>query len=206
MYQRQFYDLHHARQYLSSSVVRIGNDPIIVQNVDGRRNDLVLYYCDMGIRNNEGLKAVRCKETAINYNPVELGYINFTEWDRKGACIGFRIPRRMWKVGLHTGNFQVDRAYDRQSIPDNTVLFNSSFLKNTIQNKYPSLNKVMKSLTEAGCNSKAFSRHFCVRQTGDLLCCYWRETPIGKVNLDNGSIKLNDEYLFLSELLQKDLK
>lgn len=198
MRNKTFYNSEHANQYLRSSVIRVDDDPVLVEGVNRGK----MYYSHLGRRlaPGEELKSLSIKSPRINMNPVKLGFINFRQFDDKWRSFrSFRAPHRQWRIGLTRSTFVIDP----HSTPDlRDLIFNSGAIVDTIKNKFPSWEKALSELDNGNVDSIAFSREFSVNKDGKIHYIYQPLTrPVGKIYRDD--IQLNDNFIYLSEVLER---
>lgn len=205
---RDFYDGAHASRYLSESIIRIDGTPIFITGADkdrnSRRKRFIVEYIELG-RALDERKVTNTDNQGLDMEPVPLGWLNFREWDGSTAVRSFRMPARMWKVGLHRRNFVTYPVDTDSPWPGEGAVFMSSALANTIKGKYPTPDKVLEGISGGSWNSGAFSRNFAVCNRHKLYYLNVKDSPVGTVNPDNGEIALDKQYHYLAQLLEKDI-
>lgn len=200
-----FYDIQHAHRYLRNCIIRYKDRPIYVADVQPYKGKIyrIIYY-SVGDKLKE-LDVINTNDEHLCFDPVPLGLCN-TYYNKKYTCyFTSRIPARMWKIGLNKQNLSsstIHPQFSRNPVFISKIL-NSRELKNTIQNKYPSLNKIMQRLSDSDPdNHIAFSRNFAMSHNKLFFQNYGE---VGKIN-NNTEIKLFEECSFLKEMLQEDLR
>lgn len=172
-------DWMYASTRLNGTVVRVGVEPVVVNEVRGV--DLVdLTYLRSGERCVKSLRE-------LNVKPVPLGFVNDS-----GECTYVaRMPRRSnYRQGLRGDN---TLCLYGKSLPS----FMSVSVANTIVGSYPSLGEALSS----GSKSVAWSRHWAITNTGVLL--YKAKGEVGRIN--GGMPELHPKYSYLNECLQEAL-
>ncbi len=198
---KKFYDQNHANLYLVGSVIRVGGVPIYVTDVRNSRSlGLIITYISL-TNADKKTKEIDIYNSKVDMTPVPLGFLNFQSFGRpKIAIRAFRTPSRQWRIGLTIDNLRLrpDRYNDHET--KRKVIHSLSF-KKSVCGEFPSLPKVLKMIKDKKANSQAFSRNFAIGKNGVRFIQL--EEPVGKIL--KGEIMLFDDYLYLSELLEKDL-
>lgn len=203
MKQKRFFDVDHADRYLSSSVIRVGGDPVFVNRVlvSGSGNQPTLYYWNLGaVGGSAKLKQLALYHADVDLNPVPLGMLS-QDGDINAACYITRVPRRAWKIGLTTTSLNCgqvsSKAEEYIRFGKSGVLY-SNALKNTINNQYP-------SIKQAAIMSKdlslpiAFSRKFAIWM--DRI--YYKDLGYAVGEKVADSIVLKDEFHWLKEMVEE---
>ena len=202
MKNKVFYDQDHAIRYLNHSIIRVDNTPVLVERIDVKGTHLYAQYHPIERMAGEYTKQVSLRSSRVNMNPVPLGWVNWRNWDRKLVALkAFRIPERAWKIGLTSQNLLILPGTTDRETKDR--LLYSKYMKATICNDFPSLTYVLSKFRNEKIKSIAFSRRFSLNSNGSL---FFIQLPkkVGRVYKD--TLKLDEKYIFLSELLEKDMK
>ncbi len=177
-------DWVYANSRLAGSIIRLqhSGEPVEVSSVE--EGGLV-----QGVTLNSpaNRKNVRCKLSDLNMTPVPLGYVNYN----KNAFFVARKPKRNdWRQGMRYDNITA-YGYEVRAIP-------MSYIRLTIINKYPTLQKAIGSTSSGVCHKMAWHRLWAIDQRGSV---YYRgeETPVG--SLVGGRIVLSKAYQYLKEAL-----
>ena len=211
------YDFHspeHATSYLSNSVIRYANEPIMVETVDDE--NYILFHTIMELAQSKGRLKMRMAELDsehINMKPVPLGMFNFCDEAGNNIDSAYlsRIPNRGWKVGLTSNNTNIyiirpeyDNVFQSSIIRNLNILKSISFY-NTVMNIYPSYQYIMEEfeLAKSRRRSVAFSRNFAIIAEDRKLMYRYFKNPVG-VALDNGP-RLEARYDLLNEILNEDI-
>lgn len=135
----------------------------------------------------------------IDLSPPTLGYVNHNE----SCCYITRAPmRRDWKQGIRPGNL---RQYSRDENQETIVFRNRSdiyLLEHAPKNDYPSFKECLDKIEETH-RSRAFSRHFCINERGDLW--YKGLYQVGSVSKESDSLLLlKQRFVHLTEQLTEE--
>ena len=202
MKNKEFYDQDHAIRYLNHSIIRVDNVPVLIERIDVRGSSLYAQYHPIERMADAYTKQVLLKSPRINMNPVPLGYVNWKNWNRKLVALkAFRIPQRAWKIGLTTRSLRILPGSMERETKD--MLLYSKYMKATICNDFPSLEHVLSKIRDKDVGSVAFSRRFSLSSGGSLFFIQLSK-KVGEVY--KNTLKLYDRYMFLSELLEKDMR
>ena len=209
-----FYDLHHMEQYLSRSLIRLGDEPIYVLSVyegDDRAGNIVPKIKFKWLRSGKvGIVNLRSKR--INLDPVPLGFINILRDARVIRAV--RMPARMWKIGLSPNNILLSHVpYTVNNLfplPGRENLVFSKPIRETILGHYPSYAEVLGRLRMLGHPeinpSIAFNRKFCLSlfEGREALFYFSFDNPVGYVG-PGDILSLDPEFFFLNERLNEAL-
>lgn len=90
-----------ADRYLKGTIIRLEKEPIYIQGSSYSRGRVLLKYHP--IIGSKKVELISCKDEALDYNPVNLGYCS------DGRNLGYllRMPSRTWKQGLSSKNLRV---------------------------------------------------------------------------------------------------
>jgi hypothetical protein len=200
-----FYDLNHARSYLSQSIIRVSTRPVYVTNVDKDSYRNILIYHNLTKKRSKS--AVNLASSEIDLSPVPLGMYNFRydDKDREAAFLS-RYPARGWKVGLTSNNIKISpvrRSGDNIFSRSNTnALLISEDMERCILGDLPDYDLARNFLKGSRYRSVAFSRNFAIR-SGYELIYKSNEIPVGEAQKDVPV--LYDDFFFLKEQLQEEL-
>ncbi len=181
------YDRRTALMRLQSCIIRVGGDPIWVDNIEhlAARSFRLQYH----LLGNGRFHVIYWGDDAIDYKPVPLGYVNY----RSSVMLVERLPMRQWKLGLARSNSKIQTWHDQRCVDPGAVL-DSKAMASCIMNKYPSMTKVKKDMD--GKQVGAISRDFLLRTDGKL---YHRHC--GKVGTHTPKLRLYDKYFYLQQQL-----
>ena len=158
MKEKTFFDEQHARTYLVGSIIRLGGEPIIINDVqytEHQRDSLRLVYYHLG---NQDSALTFLPNKQIDMEPVPLGMMNGEE----NTWYIQRHPARGWKVGLCRDNISYHNINQNHHDQRPNSGFNSIYLKHCILGVYPSYIKALKIISEGDRPSMAFSRRFAI--------------------------------------------
>lgn len=177
-------DYEYARTRLLHTVVRLGDEPVFVREIDNRGRVTISPL-------NKFNTVEECKLADLNLKPVTLGYTNLG-----GKNISFlvRVPKRNdWRQGLRTANMQ--------SMDGNVDIGEGIYpkLRNVIMNRYPKFNK---AFAESHGGGVAWCREWAVQQ-GKYL--FHRGRHVGSVNKD-GEATFEGSYTYLKESFEESMK
>jgi len=182
------YDKRTALMRLHGSIIRIGGDPVHIDNIEHlAAHTFRLQYHLLG---NGKFHIIQWGDEAINYKPVDLGYVNY----RNTVILVERLPMRQWKLGLCRSNCKIMTWHNQRVVEPGRIL-DSKAMSATIKGKFPSVTKVKRDFDDKPVG--AISRDFLLRTDGKL---YHRHC--GVVGRCSPNIKLHDKYFFLQEQLE----
>ena len=192
MKNRSFVSSQHAGQYLTGSIIRYKEEPIYIADVS---RDILFYCLNYEIDLGQASKQVGIKNKDIDMSAFNIGYVNIAKKLNSGckAVRVFRKPLRHSRVGLDTSSF-----YSPDGAP-NTTIYNIGFYNNVV-NKFPKLSEIFNNKSSI----IAFSKNFAVDTGSDKLYYLYADSDVGVMNKND--LYLKDEYIFLSELLEKNVR
>lgn len=206
---RSFHDVAHARSYLTGSIIRVEDEPVMVADVNGRRSDLILSYYPLKDA-NKGIEYsnIRIDDEDVNMEPVPLGFSwtddqNIIPYNMNHTLTVFRVPVRTWKVGLYRKNCGTINALSREGREWKNSWIPSPMLRNTIVGEYPDLEEAITRVQNKQ-GTVPFSRRFAV--CGSALVYKTFLEPVGHINEKTHEPVLNERFSFLKEVLAEDLK
>ena len=189
---RRYDTAEYAATRLVDTIIMHNNEPVLVHKV-GMMDDQISVRCTKLLDEEDKMMEVYLSECDIN--PVSLGYVNH----KKNAHYIMRAPmRRDWRQGLRMLNIVDSEGANPRNIPYRTIA-------HTIMGRFPSFVSTLERL-----NSKdkivrmAFSRDFSVTNKGSLT--YKGLLDVGTVNMENGSILINDNCNWIGEALDESLE
>lgn len=190
-----FWDKEHANSRLSGCVVRTKRGkPVYILEVFAEDEDSeeIVWAAICQFSPDKAAKSL-IKVSDLDLSPVPLGYVN----SLFGAAYAYRLPKRMWKIGLTNENFlTVSYQYGV-----NGCDVWSDDVVNTIYGLYPSIQEAVDRLSAGPLPSIAFARNFAL--TSSLLLLYNGETKVGVYNKDSKEMVLNQDFFYLKEMLQE---
>ena len=169
-----------ARQALANCLIRIGESPVWVGDIDDDFNTN-LYYPMNGKTSEVNLKKVK----DINIQPVPLGYVNFS----RSAEYITRRPTRRWKQGLTTDS--LNRGVRRS-------VMKSKALANCILGRYPKLEDALGMLEKETHISVAFDRNWSVEVGVVAPSLFYKGRYVGIIEKGEGKLLPKFEYLIES--------
>lgn len=185
----KFYDLNHAYERLTGSIIRLGKLPILISSVayGARKNTLQLKYSIVGGNNDH---YTYFPNNDINLKPVPLGLLI-----NNGEVLSTsRMPARMWKIGLTPRNLYLEPMPYRPLTFMPVHVFNTQAMADTIMGVYPTYTRARK--TSDNGDWSAFGRDFATGP-GGLLCHRF----CGIVGSATEKPTLHNNYQYLRELL-----
>jgi hypothetical protein len=190
---KDFYDVNHANLRLSGTIVRLGGLPIYISEVNqdwSVRAKYLISYKDLRIPD-------LLKSEALDISPVPLGFCQMGET----CSYLMRMPRRRTKQGLS------EDSINSHDGPHNYIMESKTYsqsLGNTIINNYPPLEAAIKMLGK-GFHSVGIARNWALyRYDTRTLLLYKYYGQVGE--LANGVFSLTEEYRYLQESLDEELK
>lgn len=201
---KEFFDHNHIANYMGGSVVMYGKRPIFISEIERAREDKRYRVIYRSLANPNRNAATWYPDKYFDLNPVPLGYVNIPINRTDTVVYAYRIPLRMWKVGLTRRNLRTRSPaklprMDDYLPPD--VLIPSKELGRTIVGDYPDFDEALARTKKEKALACAFSRRFAC--TSSDLLYKWYEEPVGTIARDGPQLK--DEYFYLREALQEDL-
>jgi len=196
-----FYDQDHASLYLQGSIIRVDSMPVWVERVERSHTtkSLMLQYRNLETIGKSAPK-IRLSSSRVDMTPVPLGFLNFSDFGRPNVVVrAYRIPSRQWRIGLTTDNLRLYPHKFDYSEPKSKVI-QSIYLKDSICGEFPSADEAIER-TRTKVRSTAFSRTFAIERR--KLKYIQVIEDVGEIH--KGEIMLYDNYLYLSQLLEKAL-
>jgi hypothetical protein len=181
----------YASTRLADTVVRLGNVPVLVSVCEDTINGIRVYYRHI----MENLPSDFCNISDLNLDPVPLGYVNLSP----GVVYLTRMPMRNdWKQGLRDRNV-VDTNGFNQGLPYKAI-------GRTIMGDFPKFSNCLSRLSDndIGRNSLAFDREFSIDREGKII--YKSLFHVGDVNMDNGGIRIKDDFTWVVESLDEAME
>lgn len=179
-------DPAYASAKLSGSLVRLGLNPIIINEVDESGDT---FY--MTPRGQEGI----CNLADLDLEPVPLGYVNHPT----GTSYVTRIPARHWRQGLRDGLIHSRGATSvRISIRDSSLV-------STILNRYPTMESCFDAIVNGETVERAFSRDFALATARSNCTLLYQTLRVGVVSFVRGgyTTQFSSDYQYLQELYQE---
>lgn len=173
-------DWDYANSRLQGTIVRIGEEPVFVHQVQRNCKALVAklkdIYTDFEVDMNE-----------LNLVPVPLGMCNFNDQ----VSYLQRIPmRRDWRQGLRRENF-ISSNVPHAAVPPDV-------LGDVIEGVYPTFKEALDKAKKGV--STAFHRHWAIMRDNTFM---YKRDVVGVV--EGGVLVLNREYQYLAEALEEAL-
>lgn len=206
---KDWFDISHASQYLSGSVILYQGEPVYIHSVDytgDRSRDRDRWSITYSLLHQTSNSQPVYKEANVfadewDLSTIPLGLCNHNGW----AYNVMRTPRRMWKVGLTSRSLVMETLVKGQpEINKNKCLFSRSF-SNMAKRRYPSYDRVFSDPKDF--YTVAFSPEFAIttlRFNGeDRLLLHRYDKIVGEAKKD-GPV-LSPEYKYLQESLSNDL-
>lgn len=199
---KKFFDLNHAKRYLTHNLIRVAGQPIYVMDLSEKAGNIIMHYT---LANNpQGkMKNIPVLNDDVDMNPVKLGMTRLFNGVTWMTFYISRYPSRTWSIGLSRENMAlqdprgegIDHNYTDEILPSPT-------LAETILGKFLPLDEAKEQLRKAkGC--LPLSRRFCFDHTGDLFF-KMLGVPVGRV--ETAGVTLKDEFAYLKEVMQEDIK
>lgn len=199
MKHKTFYDLEHAKMYLSQSVIMIDKLPAFVIDVQQARNGsyaIIYRRLDSNIYTNHAV--IDIEDDKVDFTPCPLGFLVSNK-----SRLVIRVPVRGWKVGLAGHNCGVsDLMTTRVGVGVTEQFLTSSALGRTIAGEYYSFPEIKEELKRGG--AAPFSRRFCLVKRGSQYDVLYKSLPlpVGKI-IENRPV-LDKKYSYLQEVLKED--
>lgn len=179
-------DLEYAKGRLEDTIVRVGNEPLHVEEVFYSNEEDESMSCTGHLLFSG--KAVQVSLSDIILESSPLGYVNHT--DEQEASYFVRKPMRNdWRQGLRPGNMTVcgKEVVYRSRLED---------LAYTIKGIYPTI-KECNDMLDRGWQVVAFCRDFALSQTKKI---FYKGRPVGTYDK---MFTLDEKYKYLSEYLNE---
>jgi len=176
-------DYDYASSRLNNTIVRLKGEPVYVLSVE---MDGVWYKDSSNKKHKTSLED-------FDLTPVPLGYVNYV----KNAKFVSRKPQRYYKQGL---------CYESINNANDGPCCDSVYM--TILGIFPSLDVCVDRLLGGCVKSVAFSRDFALElHSNSKFNLLYRGKKVGNAEYNKVeafvNIKLEDEYSFLEEVLEK---
>lgn len=181
--------LRDANMRLSDTIVRHGNIPILIHEIDEDRQVLARRLED------EEMFRFAYERDSVNTLPVSLGYTRC----RGGNAYLQRSPARRYKQGLVLNRMMaVSKGRTRPMGAVGTPSLKN--LYKTIANQYVSFDEALRLVREG--EDTAFHRKWLLRsRDGQNVSVEYKGFKVGKV--EDGIILLDDKMSYLSETLSE---
>jgi len=176
------------------SVVRVDGLPFLINEINSVKHFNGYWLHDM----KQGLQTIR---QDLDSTPFQLGYQPVSE---RGIFFT-RKPIRLYKQGLSHRALSVTRNNSDKRHPTRFDWGNSKQMKHlhdTIMGAHMSFDDALQSVSDfenPAC--AAFDRDFAVQMVDEDLELFYRGRSVGRV--DDGNPRLNPEFFFLNEVLDK---
>lgn len=178
-------NLDYARQKLENTVVMYGDKAVLVNEVFGDDDDILMTGSDL--RGDEVEGAIE----KFNTHSLPLGYAN----TKQGCIYLFRIPMRQdWRQGLRSRNtkFKIDIDCPMLDTPTDLIM-------EALETKYPTFEEALELTKDGG--KVAFSPSYCLENINGEVNIYFREfRPIGKVV--DGEVVVDEGVKFFGEIVR----
>lgn len=198
---KNFYDLNHASNYLVNSMIRVDDEPVIVNGFDhSTASKIIMSYYAV---NNKKIKTVPINSDRVNLSPVPLGFLAirapFNAFLRTAYTC--RYPSRRWKVGLTQNNIGIIKLPKSKDYFSQESVFYSTELRDTVLGLYLKFEEALDLANRNNGIDIPFSRVFATN--GTVLYYKAFDQAVGQIN---GTLPvLHDDFRFLNERLQEDL-
>lgn len=185
----------YAASRLTDTIIMLDGAPVLVRAVNSSKagSGISILYEEI-LDPAAGTKKEDISK--FDLNPVRLGYVNY----RRDPVYITRAPmRRDWRQGLRALNIYDVEGNNPRMIPYHVIA-------NTIMNRYPRFESVLNSLSMAGSPEfgLAYHRDFAINREGKLS--YKSIFDVGKVNMDNGDVVLNDNFAWVGEAFNESME
>lgn len=203
MKNKKFFNIQQASQYLRHSIISIDGVPVYIYDVMGERNDIKLSYSPLD-KVNLNAQQIKVDDKRVDMNPVQLGMCSMFDGNVYQTFYVSRMPARKWKIGLAKENVVISYLLGQGNAGRDylAAIFPSSNLSDCIKGKYMSFEEAKDVLHKWG-GTVPISRHFAINSNGQLM--YKAAPDVVGAWTKRGGIKLSDDFLFLSEMLQEDM-
>ena len=190
---RGYDTVEYAKSRLIETIIRLNGSPVMVLGVHGTNDSINVEYNDLI---NDGTYGI-AKLSDCDLNPVPLGYVNH----KKSSYYIMRTPmRRDWRQGLRMLNL-----VDAEGAQPRLVSYAS--IGQTILGKFPSFKETLGMLSSKGrypIKSLAFHRDFAIDVEGKME--YKGFVDAARINMDNGSVTMNDNTNWLAEAFDEAME
>lgn len=203
MKNKKFFDTNHAHLYLVGSIIRVNGLPVYVRDITYSRalRKQILVYAPVENYDENKVNKVGLNSSRVDMNPIELGFINFQEFGKPKIAVSiYRIPSRQWRIGLTTDNMTIVPSRFNVYETKKKVIHSIHF-KKSVCGQFPKVEEIIEMIKSKEATSQAFSRDFAIEK--NKLKFIQLFPPVGK--LFRGELMLFDDYLYLSQLLEKAL-
>ena len=197
-----FHDLGQMRSYLRRCIIRVGKEPVYVEEVMTGRNTVgnhiyKIHYRKLGP--GENIRTVSLKSKRVNFAPVPLGFVNI----ENDCLILSRRPARMWKIGLSENNMDLSPVAGKTRVNWSYAdVIHSTGLRDTILGDFPTYKSALATVNDSELYTTiAFDRHFAIqKKKKSLSLIYYKfDLTVGRCNKERP--RLHTGYGFLKEHL-----
>jgi len=203
MKNKKFFNTDHANLYLVGSIIRVDGLPVYVRDITYNRTmrRQILTYAPVENYDEGKVSTIGLNSSRVDMNPIPLGFINFQEFGKpKIAVSAYRVPSRQWRIGLTTNNMSILPSRFAGHEAKKKVIQSIHF-KKSVCGQFPKVEEIIEMIKNKEATSQAFSRDFAIEK--NKLKFIQLKPPVGK--MFKGELMLFDNYLYLSQLLEKAL-
>lgn len=182
----------YAASRLVETIIMHKGQPVLVHSVGTVDGDITVRCTAL---DDELESVIEVSLSECDINPVSLGYVNH----KKTAHYIMRAPmRRDWRQGLRMLNIVDVEGSSPRGIPYRVIA-------QTIMGKFPTFKSSLERLNSKDKTERiAYCRDFSIAMNGMLT--YKGMLDVAKVNMDNGSIHINDNCNWIGEALDESLE
>lgn len=200
MRNKTFYDLAQAQRYLNSSIIRVADEPVWVEETLKKGADIMLYFSKL---DEVGLnpKSIKSTDPDVDMNPVPLGMVNTFIRDQPAAYYCSRSPVRKQRIGLARDNLDVRTVNGRDMADMRNYILPSSALSLTIRNRYPTIARAWGQVKRTG-GTAAISRRLAIDGNARV---WYMGYPDYVGMLYGNNITLMDQFIYLQDVVNEEL-
>lgn len=177
-------DYEYARDKLTGSYIQHEN--VLAEVVE------VFSDCRVVLMGLDGREFI-ANLSELNLEPPKLGYVNMNPF----ACYVSRMPVRHFRQGFRRNTIRATNSL----LGNMGIHIDKSFL-NCYKNIYPDLDHAVESVYNEESSSKAFSKNFAVSRMEELISLDYKGRQVGRVNTKTQDVTLDNNFLFLEEVLE----
>lgn len=182
----------YAASRLVDTIITHQGEPILVRSVGMIDNEIAIRFNSL-LDDEDDVREAYLSDCDLN--PVSLGYVNH----KKDSHYIMRAPmRRDWRQGLRMLNIIDPEGNSPRLLPYRVIA-------QTIMGRFPTFQSTLERLNgKEKIIRMAYSRDFSITNEGSLT--YKGLIDVATVNMENGSIHINDNCNWVGEALDESLE
>lgn len=181
--------VEYARSRLVETIIRLGNIPVMINQVSGEDDNIILHYESLLNPSND-----QAPLSQFNLDPVPLGYVNY----KARASYLSRSPmRRDWRQGARMINIVDNDGFSPRGMPYRVIA-------QTMMGSFPKWKNCLETIASKDIVSVAFHRDFCVQKNGTIT--YKGLVDVAETNMENGGVHIFANRSWATEALDEAME